>query len=67
MATEKLCKDKNGVITCNKKNLPWFVFGYDFHQQLVRFLKRRNNLLDMLYMYPIKSTGDPIYIYVNIK
>ena len=30
-ATENLCKDKNGVTTCDKKNLPWFVVWYDFY------------------------------------
>ena len=23
-------KIKNGVVTCDKKKLPWFVVGYDF-------------------------------------
>ena len=26
-----LCKDKHGVVTCDKKNLLWFVFEYDFY------------------------------------
>ena len=26
-----LCKDSNGVVTCDKKNLPWFVVEYDFY------------------------------------
>ena len=30
-ATENLCKDKNGVTACDKKNLPWFVVWYDFY------------------------------------
>ena len=30
-ATEKLCKDKNGIVTCDEKNLPWFLVGYDFY------------------------------------
>ena len=25
----KLCKDNDGAVTCDKKNLPWFVVGYD--------------------------------------
>ena len=24
-------KTKNGVVTYDKKNLPWFVVGYDFY------------------------------------
>ena len=30
-ATKKLWKDKNAVVTCDKKNLLWFMVGYDFN------------------------------------
>ena len=30
-ATEKLCKDKNDIVTCDKKNTPCFGVGYDFY------------------------------------
>ena len=37
-ATEKLCKDRNGVVTCDKKNLPRFVVGYEFIYLAVCFI-----------------------------
>ena len=30
-ATKKLCKDRDGVVICDKKNLLWFGVGYDFY------------------------------------
>ena len=32
--TEKLCKEKSGVITCDEKYLPWFGVGYEFYSTL---------------------------------
>ena len=30
-ATEKFCKNRNGVVTCGKKDFPWFVVVYDIY------------------------------------
>ena len=51
-------KDRNGVVTCDEKNLPWFVVGYDFNPTCCVFSK---NLLDKNHIQP-QTIGNPIYV-----
>ena len=41
-------KTKNGVVTYDKKNLPWFVVGYDFYPTccVSRLRDRKHKSLD---------------------
>lgn len=59
---EHFCKDKNGVVTCDKMNLPWFFVRYNFYPTHCVF----SWLWDRKHTYPTINHGIS-YMFISIK